>query len=378
MVLGAGIGGLVAANVLNDKLGRKADVRVVERKKYFQFPPSYPWVMLGKRKADQVQRNLSALKKKGVKVITGEVSKIDAKERSVHVNGSSISYDHLIIALGAQYAPDRIPGLLEYSHHIYDLESALRFQNVLRSFDGGTVAIGVSRLPFKCPAAPYEVALLLEHHFKEKGLGAKVKIRFFTPEALPLPAAGPDIGKKTIEFMRSRGIDTKFWVNLKEVKPGEAVFEDGLRIPFDLLFAVPPHKCPLPVEEAGLTDQTGWIPVDPITMQTKHENVYAVGDITSVPTPSGFVPYLPKAGVFAHGQAEVVANNIVVQIKNRGRAKTWDGSGACFLMVGNAQSAFVKGNWFATPRPTMEFHPPSRVRYMQRVLFEKYWMRHWF
>jgi sulfide:quinone oxidoreductase len=141
---------------------------------------------------------------------------------------------------------------------------------------------------------------------------------------------------------------------------------------------VPPHAAPAPVVQAGLTDETGWIPVNPRTMETNHEGVYAVGDVTSISTPNGYVPFLPKAGVFAHGQAEVVAINIAANIKGRGKMKEWDGQGSCFLEVGGGQSAFVKGNFFAEPKPEIEFHMPGRVWHAQKVIFEKYWMRHWF
>ena len=114
------------------------------------------------------------------------------------------------------------------------------------------------------------------------------------------------------------------------------------------------------------------------TLETKHEGVYAVGDVTALSTPNGYVPYLPKAGVFAHGQAEIVANNIAFAVKGKGKAKTWDGYGACFLEVGQGKSAFVKGIFTAEPRPDLEFHMPNRIWHMQKVLFEKYWMRHWF
>jgi len=378
LILGGGIGGLVSSSILKKRLGERARIVLIERKRSFQFPPSYPWVMLGKREPEQVQRKLTALEKKGIEVTHGEISKIDPSNHTVHVDSSTLSYDYLVIALGAEYAPERIPGLHENSHHIYDLESTLRFRTALENFDGGTIAVGVSSLPFKCPAAPYEAALLLDSQFKERGVRDRVTIRFFTPEGLPLPSAGPDIGNQTLELMKSRGIEAAFKRKLKEVKPQEAAFEDGSTVEYDLLFAVPPHKPPRVVQDAGLTDQTGWIPVDPITMETKYPNVYAVGDVTSVPTPSGFVPFLPKAGVFAHGQAEVVANNIAFQITHRGSKKLYDGIGSCFLMVGGAQSAFVKGNWFTKPHPNIQLHSPSRIWYMQKVLFEKFWMHHWF
>jgi sulfide:quinone oxidoreductase len=109
-----------------------------------------------------------------------------------------------------------------------------------------------------------------------------------------------------------------------------------------------------------------------------HLRVYAVGDVVSSPTPSGYVPYLPKAGVFAHGQAEVVANNIAVQVRGKGKLKAWAGDASCFLEVGQGKAAFVKGNFMASPRPDIKFHMPDKIWHMQKVLFEKYWMHHWF
>ena len=378
VILGGGIGGLVAANLLQNKLKDEADISLIDKKEVFEFPPSYPWVMLGERKPEQAQRPLSSLKRKGIRVVGGEVSKIDLEAHKVEVGAATLSYDYLIIALGAQYAPAAIPGFVDYSHHIYDLASAVRLQKALAAFAGGVVAVGVSSLPFKCPAAPYETALLIDHQLRARGLTNKVRIRFFTPEGIPLPSAGPDIGNRALELLKSRDIEATFKTKLKDVRPGEAIFDDGSAISFDLLVAVPPHTCPPVVREAGLTDESGWVPVDPTTMRTKLSNVYAIGDVTAIPTPSGFVPYLPKAGVFAHGHAEVVANNIAVEIKGRGKARAWDGGGSCFLMTGGAQAAFVKGTWFTTPRPVVKFSPPSRTSYMQRVLFEKYWMSHWF
>ena len=378
LILGGGVGGLVASNVLAERLGDRAKVTLVERKDKFQFPPSYPWLMLGMRGPEQVQRDLSVLRRKGIRVANEEVVSIDVGKRSVGTKSGEFSYDYLVVSLGAEYAPHTIPGLLEHAHHIYDLESATRFKDAVEKFRGGTIAIGISRTPFKCPAAPYEVALLLEDYYTKKGLRDKLKFEFFTPEPGPVPAVGPDIGNKVLEVLRSRGINYHPKLRLKEIRQNDLSFEGGETMRFDLLFCVPPHVAPPPVVKAGLTNETGWIPVNPRTMETSHEGVYAVGDVTSIPTPSGYVPFLPKAGVFAHGQAEVAARNIATKITGRGKATTWDGKGSCFLEVGGGQSAFVKGNFLSEPRPEIEFHMPGRVWHAQKVIFEKYWMRHWF
>lgn len=368
---------MVASITLKQKAGEKANVTVVDRKGFFQFPLSYPWVMLGERKAEQTQRDLTGLRDKGINVVRGEVQRIDLSRKSVQVDRSTIQYDHLIIALGAEYAPERVPGFSENAHHIYDLDSALKTQKALQDFGGGKVAVGVSSVPFKCPAAPYEAVFLIDNYLRMKSLREKTNVSFFTPEGLPLPSAGPDIGNGVKSMMGSKGIDSKFKTKLKEVKRGEAIFEDGSTLPFDLLFAVPPHRCPRVVEETGLADQTGWVPVNPSNMETKQAGVYAIGDITAVSTPLGFVPFLPKAGTFARGQAEVVATNLGAQITGIGGRSNFDGSGECFLMTGGVKAGFVEGTWFATPRPDIRFHEPSEELYQQRVEFENYWLTHW-
>ncbi len=380
LVLGGGIGGIVVSSLLKGKLKGGVDVRLVERKKTFDFPPSYPWLMLGLRRPDQVQKRLDLLrKKKKVDVLNDEVVSIDPEGKSVRVKqAGKLPFDYLVISLGAEYSPSTIPGFPEYAHHVYDLESAIKFRDAVEKFPGGTISIGVSRLPFKCPAAPYEVALLLDDYYKKRGIRGKVKFEFFTPEGIPVPAVGPDIGNRVLELLGSRGISYHPKLKLKEVKSNEVSFETGETMPYDLLFCVPPHVAPKPVTEAGLTDETGWVPVDSRTLETKHKGIFAVGDVASVKTPNGYTPYLSKAGVFAHGQAEVVANNLASEISGKGRSKEWDGDGACFLEAGRGQSAYVKGSFLAEPKPEIKFHIPSRFWHAQKVAFEKYWMHHWF
>ena len=71
--------------------------------------------------------------------------------------------------------------------------------------------------------------------------------------------------------------------------------------------------CPTVVAASGMTVD-GWIPVDPLTLETSFPGVYAVGDVTSVGT--------PKAGVFAEGQAAVVADAIIAQRPRRRRQRS--------------------------------------------------------
>ncbi len=377
VVLGGGIGGLTAASTLKEKLGSAVRVVLIERKTQFQFTPSYPWLMVGMREPSQVQKSLGVLGKKGIEVVEEEVISIDLDHKLIKASKHIFNYDYLIIALGAEYAPSTIPGFSDYAHHIYDLDSALKFRKAIEQFKEGTIAIGISRLPFKCPAAPYEVALLLDSYFTKKGVRDKIKLEFFTPEATPMPAAGPEIGSRVIEFLKAKKVNYHPKLKLTAIKTNALHFENGERMAYDLLFCVPPHAAPKPVVTSNLTNETGWIPVNPRTLETGHAGVYAVGDVASIPTPHGYAPALPKAGVFAHEQAKIVANNIAVAIRGIGKMREWGGHGACFLETGNAQGAFVEGNFLAAPRPDIRFHMPGRIYHMQKILFEKYWMDHW-
>ncbi len=329
---------------------------------------------MGSREPKQVQRDLAAFSRKKVKVINETITWVDVPAKRVATDSSQLDYDYLVVALGAEYSPEDIPGFEEYAFQFYDLDSAVKLRQALNDFDGNTITVGVSRTPFKCPAAPYEMSLLLEDRFRRAG--KKVQVQLFTPEAHPIPATGPVIGKQVERILAARGIQYYPTRKLAKVDQNEVVFEDGEKLHHDLLVGVPPHRCPKVVVDAGLAQPSGWIPINPNNLATKFEDVFAIGDVSSIETPHGHVPFLPKAGVFAQGQAEVVGNNLAHAITGKGEPKTWDGSGMCFLEVNKSESAFFKGNFLSNP-PRLELHPPRRKWHLEKVALEKFWLKHW-
>src|SRR5256712_13436381 len=125
-----------------------------------------------------------------------------------------------------------------------------------------------------------------------------------------------------------------------------------------MLVVVPPQKCPSAVVKAGLTDSSGWVPVSAQTLATRFEKVYAIGDVTAIETPHAHVPFLPKSGSFALGQAEAVANTIPMSITGKGERKIWDGTGSCFLEVNRGENAMLRGE-VLSDASRLEFPPPS-------------------
>jgi sulfide:quinone oxidoreductase len=368
------MGGLATASLLAER-APSASITIVEQKKTFEFPPSFPLLAMGRREPGKVRRTLSIPKKRGVHLINDRVRSIVTSSKTVKTESEELHYDHLVISMGVDYSPGEVPGLEKYAHQFYDFDSAMKLRDALDGFGNGKLLIGISRLPIKCPVAPYGLALLLQDHFARAK--KKVTVEFFTPEPHPAPAAGPVIGKQVERLLAAGGIALHPKIKLSKVEKERVVFEGKTEIPYDMLIVVPPHKCPSAVVEAGLTDSSGWVPVSPQTLATRVEGVYAIGDVTAIETPHAHVPFLPKSGAFALGQAQVVSNNIAMSITGRGDRKLWDGTGSCFLEVSKGETAMLRGEFLSNP-PRLEFHPPRRKWQVEKTKLENYWMNYRF
>lgn len=375
VILGGGVGGAFAAVELSRRLRDKAEITLVDREGKHYFPPSYPWLVMGWRRPDQVWRPLARLKAWNVKHRKGEVASIEPEERRVTVDGSELSYNYLLVSLGAQLEPSVIEGFAEGALHPYDLAGAVKLGDALKSFEGGTILVGVSRLPFKCPAAPYEMALLIDHHFRRRGMRDKVEIEFFTPEPFPLPAAGRAIGERAAAMMEGRDIPLHTKKEMDHIDSESKIvhFKGGAQMDYDFLVAVPPHTTCDAVRNSGLTKDGPWIPVDRYTMRSPYDDVYAVGDVTSIKTPSGNVPTLPKAGVFAEGQSKTACQNIVSEVLG-GSGARWDGYGMCFLETGFGRAGMVRGNFYGEAAPAIAMRKPGRLWHWAKRLVEWRWL----
>lgn len=378
LILGGGIGGVVTATRLRKKLPPEHRVVLVERDSKYVFQPSFLWLMTGKRSAEKISRPLNKLDKLGVERIQGEVEHINPEQKTVQVNGQTLSADYLVIALGAELAPETIPGLSEAGHNFYSLSGAETLRDARLALHEGRLAVLVSSIPFKCPAAPYEAAMLLEYDCRQRKVRDAVSIDVYTPEPGPMPLAGSDNSKQLRQMVESKGINyfPEHAVSEVDVANKRLCFNNGGQAEFDLLAYVPPHRPPKVVRESDLIGESGWVPVNRQTLETKFPGVYAIGDITGIPLAIG--KPLPKAGVFAHHEGEVVANNLIHEITGKGSLTTFDGHGECFLEAGDGKAGFGSGDFYAEPAPQIKLKQPSRTLHLGKVAFEKYWLFDWF
>ncbi|VAW90991.1 FAD-dependent pyridine nucleotide-disulphide oxidoreductase [hydrothermal vent metagenome] len=378
LVLGGGLGGVVVATELRKKLSSKHKVILVERENNYVFSPSLPWLMIGTRRRKDITRSRAKLTKLGVEIISGDIEKINAIQRSVQVNQQTLIGDYLIIALGVEYADETIPGLVEAGNTFYNIDGAEKLNEARLKFNSGRIAVLVTSLPFKCPAAPVEAALLLENDCRKRNIRDAVQVDMYTPEPGPMSLSGPENSKQLRAMVEARNITYHAEHKVTEVdaENKKIIFANGVTADFDLLAYVPPHQAPKVVIDAGLVGESGWIPVDKFNLKTKFDNVYAIGDVTGIKLSVG--KPLPKAGVIAHGQAEVVVHNIVHEISGQGSSKKFEGRGACFIETGAGKAGMGNGNFYAEPKPQMKLHKPGYLMHLGKVAFEKYWLFKWF
>lgn len=381
LILGGGFGGLVTANELRRLLGSDHRIVLVEKNPQHAFAPSFLWLMTGDRQPEQVTRDVQRLVRPGIELVLDEALSINLARRQVQTRAQALSYDYLIIALGAVLAPEAIPGLKESAHSFYTLDGAVQLHEALRTFSGGKVALVVSSTPYKCPGAPHEGAMLLMDYLRKHNRGDKSEVHLFTPESQPMPVTGPVLGEAVKKMLANAGVIFHPLHKLSRVDSAshQLIFEGKDPFEYNLLVAIPPHRGPQIASEAGLANEAGWIPVDRNTLRTKSDGVFALGDATAIPIPGRWNPdvplLLPKAGVFAHAQALTVAQEIATEIIGTGEQNTFTGIGYCMLEAGEGLAGFAFGDFFAQPSPQMELRATGRTWHIGKVMFEQWWLQ---
>jgi len=374
LILGGGFGGIATARRLKERLDLNDEVILVDRRDYFMVGFRKTWALVGESTLEVGQRPLDSLTSLGIRVLRDEITRIDPERRSATIGGDQIvSADALVIALGAELVPQAIPGFQTYALNVYDPNEIPRAAEALKEFQGGKVVLGIFGAPYKCPPAPYEMALLIHDSLKSRGVRANVEV--FSPQPMSLPILGA-VGCDLIESrLADKGIT--FLPNHKatSVEAGEVVFANERR-PFDLLLGVPPHRPPAVVRDSGLVGESGWVSVHPRTMETRFPGVYAIGDVIQIGLANG--KPLPKAGAFAEAMGETVADRIAATFAGREPEATFTGEGGCYLEVGAGQAMMVKGQFLAEPEPEVILTEASPKYLEEKRAFEARRLQTWF
>lgn len=375
VILGGGFGGITAARELRGALAAEHQITLIDRSGRFMMGLRKLWMLVGRGTRQEGTRSLDGLRALGIDVQVATVAAIDPRTRTVRTEAASIPFDYLIVALGAEPRSDLVPGFGPPAFNLYDPDDVERLAPRIRTFREGRILLAVMGVPYKCPPAPYEAAMMLDDLFRKRGMRDAVQIDTSTPQPMSLPVVGATNCTQVEGYLAARGIGFSPKTKVMKVD-GSTIVTDASTVQADLLIGVPPHRPPALIRESGLTLRGEWLAVDSATLRTSVEGIFAVGDVVEIPTANAMA--LPKAGIFAEAQARVAASQIISDILRRPAPAVFDGRGYCFIEIGGGQATMVQGDFLAAPAPAVQVAPPSAQIYQQKVAFEQTRLSTWF
>ncbi len=394
VVLGAGLGGSIMAYELRDQIRPEDTITVITKDTKYHFVPSNPWIAVGWRKRDDITIDLApTMAKKGIAFKTVAAETVHPAENRVElVDGSSVSYDYLVIATGPELAFDEIPGLGPHGGHTQsvchvDHAEAARvvFEKLLAN--PGPVIIGAVQ-GASCYGPAYEFLFILETALRRAKIRDKVPMTFVTSEPyvghLGLDGVGDTKGLLESE-MRGKHIKWLTSTRVKKVEEGkmtvEEINDDGSvkaekELPFAFSMMLPAFRGVKAVRDIeGLSNPRGFTLVDNHQQNPKYRNIFAVGVCVAIP-PMGPTPVpcgVPKTGFMIESMVTATAHNIgnLVRGKEPDQVGTWNA--VCLADFGDSGIAFVAQPQI--PPRNVDWSSSGKWVHLAKVGFEKYFIR---
>ncbi|WP_316860275.1 FAD-dependent oxidoreductase [uncultured Cohaesibacter sp.] len=393
VVIGGGLGGLSAAYEFRQKLSKTDKVTVVSNKPFFQFTPSNPWVAVGWRKKKDITLDLAkTLPKNKVDFHCSAVTSLDPENNSIGMeDGTTRSYDYLVIATGPELAFDEIEGLGPEGNTISvcDVDHASSGFEKWETFcqDPGPIVVGAVQ-GASCYGPAYETAMIFDTDLRKRKIRNKVPMTFVTSEPyighLGLGGVGDTKGMLESAF-RDRTV--KWITNAKVDKVEEGVMhvtecdENGdvkqkHELPFKHSMMLPAFRgIPALRGIDGLVNPRGFVIVDEHQRNPKYPNIFGIGVCIAIPpyekTP---VPVgVPKTGYMIESMVTAAAHNMreLLDGKEPTHQATWNA--ICLADFGDSGLAFVAMPQIP-PRNT-NYSAQGKWVHLAKIAFEKYFLR---
>jgi len=310
VIIGGGFAGATCARQLK-RFDPKINVTLVETNATFTACPFSNAVVAALRELNAQQFTYERIAGAGVTLAQARATAVEPQMRKVSLaDGQTLSYDRLVLAPGIEISWNALPGYneaaAEQMPHAWKAgEQTLLLRRQLEAMeDGGLVVISVPANPFRCPPGPYERASLIAHYLKTRKPRSKIIILdakdVFSKQRL-FQAAWKELYPDILE-----------WVSLStggkvtSVDPGtNALVTDFEKYQANVANVIPPQKAGAIAERAGVTDASGWCPIDPVTFGSKLQaNIHVIGD-------AAIAGAMPKSAFAANMQAKICALTLV-------------------------------------------------------------------
>ena len=396
VVLGAGLGGVIAAYEIRDQLRKEDEITVVSKGPTYQFVPSNPWVAVNWRKRKDIEVNLPpVMKRKGINFVeTGAKHVLPAENRLELEDGKSIAYDYLVIATGPDLAFDEIPGLGPegFTQSICQVEHAEKAAAAFEKFceNPGPIVVGAVQSA-SCFGPAYEFAMILDTELRKRKIRDKVPMTFVTSEPyvghLGLDGVGDTKGLLESE-MRNRHMKWITNARVARVEEGvmhvEEVGEDGNAkaahaLPFAFSMMLPAFRGVSAIRGVeGLVNPRGFVLIDKHQRNPKFQNVFSIGVTVAIP-PMGKTPVpvgVPKTGFMIESMVTATAHNIGALLRGEEPTSEATWNAVCLADFGDGGVAFVaqpqipprnvnwsaKGGWVHLAKAGFESYFLGKIR----------------
>ncbi len=349
LILGAGAGGTIVANMLRKELRESEwQITIVDREERHHYQAGYLFIPFGVYAEQDVLKPKKEFIPPGVTFVVDTVTKIDPARRRVETLQGKYDYDWLIISTGCTIEPELIEGMMDgWQKDVFDfytLGGAVALRKKLKYFSQGKVVLNIAELPYKCPIAPLEFVFMADWFFTVTGVRDRVEIEFVTP--LDNVFTKPVAAKALAQVAEKKKIKVTPYFDLARVNAAEKTIEShkGDTVGYDLLVSIPPNMGDKSLIASGVSDPIGYVATDNHTLKAENQDrIYVLGDTTNVPT--------SKAGSVAHYQAYTLVENLVREIDGHEPLPTFDGHATCFLASGFEKAILLDFNYKVEPLP---------------------------
>ncbi|WP_310538814.1 FAD/NAD(P)-binding oxidoreductase [Phenylobacterium sp.] len=393
VILGAGLGGAIAAFEIKAAVGDKAEVSVVSQGDTFSFVPSNPWVAVHWRKRAAIEVKLPpVLKKRGVAFTGVGAKRVSPAENQLQLNdGTTVDYDYLVIATGPDLAFDEIAGLgpgAGFTQSICHIDHAEAAAAAFDKFveNPGPIVVGAVQ-GASCFGPAYEFAMILDTELKRRKIRDRVPMTFVTSEPyvghLGLDGVGDTKGLLESE-MRNRHIKWVTNAKVSRVEPGmmhvEEISDDGSvktthELPFAYSMMLPAFRGVDAVRGVeGLTNPRGFILVDKHQRNPTFPNVFALGVCVAI-APTGKTPVpvgVPKTGFMIESMVSAIAENLGALMDGKAAASEATWNAFCLADFGDGGVAFVAQPQI--PPRNVNWSASGKWVHLAKVGFEKYFL----
>ena len=393
VILGAGLGGAIAAFEIKAAVGDKAEVSVVSQGDTFSFVPSNPWVAVHWRKRAAIEVKLPpVLKKRGVAFTGVGAKRVCPVENQLQLNdGTTVDYDYLVIATGPDLAFDEIAGLgphAGFTQSICHIDHAEAAASAFDTFveNPGPIVVGAVQ-GASCFGPAYEFAMILDTELKRRKIRDRVPMTFVTSEPyvghLGLDGVGDTKGLLESE-MRNRHIKWVTNAKVSRVEPGmmhvEEISDDGSvktthELPFAYSMMLPAFRGVDAVRGVeGLTNPRGFILVDKHQRNPTFPNVFALGVCVAI-APTGKTPVpvgVPKTGFMIESMVSAIAENLGALMDGKAVTSEATWNAFCLADFGDGGVAFVAQPQI--PPRNVNWSASGKWVHLAKVGFEKYFL----